>query len=118
MKGDLAKTVWGRHILAVKDQDVYEYEDQAGPKMAAVVKDALTGWTFVAMAPLEDMDASLRSLLVKNLTVAVITTIVLLAFLALTVGGFIIKPLRKTVAFASEVAGGHPGSGLGPGHQG
>jgi methyl-accepting chemotaxis protein len=107
LKDDLAHTAWGQHILAVKDQEIYEYEDHSKPMMAAVVKDQLTGWTFVAMAPLEDMDANLRALLVKNLTVAAATTLVLLVCLALAVGGFIIKPLRKTMTFASEVAAGH-----------
>jgi methyl-accepting chemotaxis protein len=107
MKEDLAKTAWGQHLLAVKSREVYEYEDQTGPKMAAVVKDPITGWFFVAMAPLEDMNASLQALLFKNLTVASATTLVLLFCLAWAVGGFIIKPLRKTMAFASEVADGH-----------
>ncbi|MHC1712098.1 MAG: methyl-accepting chemotaxis protein [Solidesulfovibrio sp.] len=107
LKDDLVKTPWGKHILGVTGSEVYEYDDATGPKMAAVVKDKFTGWTVVAMAPLEDMAASLRAVTIKNVTVASVTMLLLMLAITAAVGGFILKPLKKTVNFASEVAEGH-----------
>jgi methyl-accepting chemotaxis protein/catabolite regulation protein CreA len=107
MKDDLGKTPWGRRMLDVRDQEVLEYEDGGVAHMAAVCRDQVTGWTFVAMAPLPDMMESLRKVTLRNLTVAGATTLILLLCIGWTVGRFILKPLGKTVRFAEELAQGN-----------
>ena len=66
MKDEIAESAIGQRMLAVKESAVLEYEEGGAPRMAAVTRDPVTGWTFVALAPLEDMAASLESVTIRN----------------------------------------------------
>jgi methyl-accepting chemotaxis protein len=106
LKDDVSKTDWGRHILAVQDREIYEYAYDGRPRLAAVRKDSVSGWTFVAITPLKDLDAHLSQTLRQSLAIAGVCAVALGAMVWLLVGSVILKPLGLCLGFASRVAQG------------
>ncbi len=106
MTKGIAETPWGMRILAAKDRDILEYDENGQKRVAVVQKDSLTGWTFVMVTPLEDMLAHLSSARTRSIIIAACCALAFMALIWALVGRVILQPVLACVDFARKVAGG------------
>ena len=106
LKKGIAETAWGKQILAATDKQIIEYDEDGRDRVAVVQKDALTGWTFVMVTPLEDMLAHLSSARTRSIVIAVFCAAAFMLLIWVLVEQAILKPVLACVDFARKIAGG------------
>ncbi len=111
LKDDLAKTEWGRKVLAVPEKDYFSFNDGQA-RSIAVRKDKTTGWSFVVFAPVSDVEAVAASAARESMLVGGVVALALAVVIVLLVTRVIGRPISKCVDFASAVAAGDLGKSL------
>ncbi|KHK00428.1 methyl-accepting chemotaxis protein [Desulfovibrio sp. TomC] len=106
MKTDLAATEIGKRILATTGTAVLEYHDASGAHLAAVTRDARTGWRVVVEAPLAEFSAFADAATRQNAGIALALTVAILAAIVVLLGVAVLGKLRVCVEFAAAVAKG------------
>ncbi|MFZ5427717.1 MAG: methyl-accepting chemotaxis protein [Thermodesulfobacteriota bacterium] len=103
LKADSSKTELAQQALAVKDAALLT---SAEGRLAAARKDPFTGWTFLVMAPMEDMHAQVKSSINRQALLAAVVTVVLTLAIWLLSVKVVTGPLTRCLGFAKAVAGG------------
>jgi methyl-accepting chemotaxis protein len=103
LKKEASQNEFIRKALAVQESDIVTSDEG---RIAAVRKDPFTGWTFVVMAPMEDMQAQVRGSVNRQALLAVIVTMVLVAAVWIVSARVVTGPLTRCLDFAKAVAGG------------
>jgi methyl-accepting chemotaxis protein len=106
MKMDFAATEAGKRILAAGSSAVIAYHDAKGEHLAAVLRDASTGWYFVVEAPLAEFSAYADVATRQNAGIALAVTVAILAAILVLLRVSVLKGLRVCVDFAAAVAKG------------
>jgi len=105
LKDEFSKTGIGSHALGVRDQELYRSEADGG-RLTAIRKDALTGWTFIVFAPMEDMQALVDEGVRREATAALVLAAVLLAAIWAFSVGIVTRPVNRCEEYAQAVAKG------------
>ena len=105
LKDDFAKTGIGRHALGVSDQELYLSEADGG-RLAAIRKDALTGWTFIVFAPMEDMQVLVDEGVRREAIAGLILAAALLAAIWAFSVAIVTRPVNRCEEYAQAVAEG------------
>ena len=106
MKTDLAATDFGKRLLGSTGTAVLEYRDAAGEHLAAVTRDARTGWLVVVEAPLAEFNAFADAATRQNAGIALALAVAILAAIIVLLGVAVLGKLRVCVEFAAAVAKG------------
>jgi len=112
MKTDFAATEVGKRILAAANHSILEYRDVDADHLAAVARDARTGWIFVVEAPLEEFTAYAHAATRQNAGISLAVTVAIVLAIVLLLGGTVLGKLRACVEFATAVAKGDLGRRL------
>ncbi len=83
MKNDLGTSPARRQFMAVADKAVVAYQAPDGAHLAAVVREAGTGWRFVVDAPLAEYEAYATAATRQNALIAVLVTLAILGTVCL-----------------------------------
>jgi len=106
MKNDLGHSVAGQRIMAVADQAVVDYQAADGAHLAAVTREAKTGWRFVVEAPLDEYNAYATAATRQNALIAGLVTLAILVTVAWVLRGSVLRGLRACMDFAAAVTRG------------
>jgi len=109
LKDDSSKNEMIQKALAVSGDALLTSADG---RLAAVRKDAFTGWTFCVLAPMEDLYAQVTSSINQQALLAAMVTVVLAAAIWLLSAKVVTGPLTRCLGFAKAVAGGELGRQL------
>ncbi|GFK94881.1 Methyl-accepting chemotaxis protein McpA [Fundidesulfovibrio magnetotacticus] len=104
LKDEAAKDELIRKALDVKTAQLVEASDG---RLAAVQRDPFTGWVFVVEAPMDDLNAMVRSSINQQALLAALVTIVLTGAIWLLSVKVVTSPLTRCLDFAKDVAGGN-----------
>jgi len=106
MKTDFAATDVGKRILATTGNAVIEYNDASGAHMAAVTRDAKTGWRIVIETPLAEFGAYADAATRQNAGIAIAVTLAILTAVFVLLNVAVLGKLRACMDFAAAVAKG------------
>jgi methyl-accepting chemotaxis protein len=105
LKDDLSKTALGSHALGVTGNELYQSAEDGG-RLTAIRKEALTGWTFIVFAPMEDMQALVDEGVRREATAALILAVALLAAIWAFSVTIVTRPVNRCEEYATAVAQG------------
>ena len=88
------------------DRAVVPYEATDGPHLAAVCRNAATGWRFVVEAPLGEFNAYVEAATRQSTIIALIVTVAILIVVAWVLRTSVLRGLGACVTFAAAVAKG------------
>ena len=103
LKDESSKNELIQKALAVSESALLTSEDG---RLTAVRKDTFTGWTFLVLAPMEDMFEQVRGSINRQALLAAAITLVLSGAIWLLSTGVVTGPLTRCLRFAKAVAGG------------
>ena len=103
LKDESSKNELIQRALAVSGDGLLTSGDG---RLAAVRKDAFTGWTFCVLAPMEDMYVQVKSSINRQALLAALVTVVLAGAIWLLSAKVVTGPLTRCLGFAKAVAGG------------
>ncbi|MEG6549861.1 methyl-accepting chemotaxis protein [Desulfocurvibacter africanus] len=109
---ELPKKPWGKDIMSVSGTSYVQYIENDELKLASVTKDQTTGWTFVVMAPHEDMSTLLAGITKQSALVMSGIALFLMAIIWYLLNRIIISPVSACVDFAQHVTKGDLESNL------
>ncbi len=112
LQTELPQKPWGVEIMSVSGSRTISYSDEAGSHLAAAAKDATTGWTFVVMAPHEDMSALLGRITWSNALIMGGIALFLMGVIWVLLNRIIISPLAVCAGFAGRITRGELDSEL------